>query len=367
MKILIDLTAIYDRYSGIERYAASLALEMIKDKEHQYILIFKNQVHPLFQEKISQSNVTGVIIKGKNKLVFNQLLLPWKLGKIQADRYLFLAFPVPVFFFKRNIISTMHDISCWDCPATMKWLSKWYFRISHRIAMLKCKAIVTISDFSEKRIVEKLHYPKEKIWKIYCGVDRLFLEHQKNPIAWEKKKQNYHLPEKYLLSLSTLEPRKNLDLLLKAYSGLVLDGKTELPLVLAGRMGWKMEHFLDSINEAVRKKIYITGFIKEEELPHLYAGAVAFIFPSKYEGFGLPPLEAMACKTPVLSSDAASMPEVLGEAAVYFKSNDVENLKDKIQYLEGMDTAERNQMVSRGKCRRKSIPGKKRRKNYYNY
>lgn len=349
MKILIDLTAIYDRFSGIERYAASLALEMIKHREHHFVLIFKNQVHPMFQEKISQSNVTGVVIRGKNKLIFNQILLPLKLWGIQADRYLFLAFPVPVLFFKRNIISTIHDISCWDCPDTMKRLSKWYFRISHRIAMLKCKAIVTISDFSEKRIVEKLHYPKEKIWKIYCGVDRVFLEHHKDSAVMEKMREDYHLPEHYILSLSTLEPRKNLDLLLKAYNELVLKGETELPLVLAGRMGWKMENFLDSVNETVRKKIYITGFVKEEELPYLYEGAVVFIFPSKYEGFGLPPLEAMACGTPVLSSNAASMPEILEEAAIYFESGDMENLNDKIRSLGDIDTDARDQMVVRGK------------------
>lgn len=357
MKIVIDLTAIYDRFSGIERYAASLASEMVGHREHQFLLIFKNQVHPMFQEKIGQSNVTGVVIKGKNKLVFNQILLPWKLYGILADWYLFLAFPVPVLFFKKNIVSAMHDISCWDCPDTMKWLSKWYFRISHRTAMLKCKAIVTISDFSENRIAERLHYPKEKIWKIYCGVDRVFFERQGDRAVLERIREDYHLPEHYILSLSTLEPRKNLELLLKAYHELVLAGETKLPLVLAGRMGWKMEHFLDSVNETVRKNIIITGFIKEEELPYLYAGADVFIFPSRYEGFGLPPLEAMACGTPVLSSDAASMPEVLGEAAAYFESGNAEHLKEKIMALE--DTDERDQMTARGKAQAKKYSWEK--------
>lgn len=330
MKILIDLTALDDNFSGIERYAASLALEMIKREEYSFILVFKNQVHPLFKKETGRSNVTDVVIKGKNKLVFNQIRLPLLLGTIDADYYVFLAFPVPILLFKRNMISTIHDISCWDCPETMKRLSKWYFRISHRIAMKKCRNIITISEFSKERIQDRLHYPEEKIWKIYCGTDDKFQNYIKEEVVWQRVREKYHLPKNYILSLSTLEPRKNLELLLKAYQELILKGKLTRPLLLAGRMGWNMEKLLDTIENTVREKIYITGFIQEEDIPYLYSGADFFVFSSQYEGFGLPPLEAMACGTPVLSSDAASLPEVLGDAAVYFKNNDLDSLKNAL-------------------------------------
>lgn len=351
MKILVDLTALDDNFSGIERYAASLALEMIKREGCSFILVFKNQVHPWLKKEIQRSNVTDIIINGKNKLVFNQIKLPLLLGTMDADYYVFLAFPVPILLFKRNMISTVHDISCWDCPETMKKLSKWYFRISHRIAMKKCRSIITISEFSKERIRERLHYPEEKIWKIYCGTDDKFQNYVKEEAVWQGIREKYHLPENYILSLSTLEPRKNLELLLKAYQELILQDKLTRPLLLVGRMGWKMEKFLDTIENSVREKIYITGFIQEEDIPYLYSGADFFVFPSKYEGFGLPPLEALACGTPVLSSDAASLPEVLGDAAIYFKSGDKEELKNKIKMMISLKDEERLRMKEKGKQR----------------
>lgn len=171
MKICIDLTSLADNFSGIERYAACISMELIKQHHEEYVLIFKNKIHPMFEEIGNEKNVQCIVLSGKNKLLFNQLVLPWAIHKIKADCYLFMAFPVPILSFKKNMISTIHDICCWDCPETMNGMSKWYFRISHRLAIKKCKAIITISEFSKKRIHEKLKYPEEKIWLIYCGID----------------------------------------------------------------------------------------------------------------------------------------------------------------------------------------------------
>ena len=104
----------------------------------------------------------------------------------------------------------------------------------------------------------------------------------------------------------------------------------DMPLVLAGRKGWKMDELLEGIEPSVKDKIFFTGFIEDEDLPVIYGNAEFFVFPSMYEGFGIPPLEAMACGTPVLSSNAASLPEVLGDAAVYFKCGDEADLQSKM-------------------------------------
>lgn len=324
MRILIDLTSLADNFSGIERYAACLTKEMIKDETIEFVLLFKNEVQPMFNNKMK--NVEIVVIPGCNKLIFNQIRLPSIIYKIKADYYLFLAFPVPVLLFKKNMISTIHDICCWDCPDTMNGLSKWYFRLSHRIALKKCKAIITISEFSKQRIVNKLKYDENKIWLIYCGVDEKFMNYvdpkEKNEIVRNK----YNLPNKYIMSLSTLEPRKNLGLLIDAYTKLVVNKDIDIPLVLAGRKGWKMDEVLSSIDEKVREKILFTGFVAEKDLPDLYGSAELFIFPSMYEGFGMPPLEAMACGTNVIASDSSSLPEVLGNSAFYFRSNDLDSL-----------------------------------------
>lgn len=330
VKILIDLTSLADNFSGIERYAACLTHKMIEDKTNKYILIFKNEIHELFQKCNDYQNVDMFIVKGKNKLIFNQIKLPFEIYKHRADCYLFLAFPVPILLFKKNMISTIHDICCWDCPETMNGMSKWYFRISHCVALLKCKRIITISEFSKQRIVKKLKFDESKIWLIYCGVDEKFLNYIDSEKDNNRIREKYRLPEKYLLSLSTLEPRKNIGLLIDVYTQLVMNESFDIPLVLAGRKGWKMDDVLSSIGEKVRNKILFTDFIDDEDLPIVYGNASLFIFPSLYEGFGMPPLEALACGTKVLSSDASSLPEVLGDSAIYFVSENKEDLKEKI-------------------------------------
>lgn len=330
MRVLIDLTSLADNFSGIERYAACLTEQMIKDMSVEYILIFKESIHPIFEQTVKQKNVNTVVLPRRNKLFFNQIVLPNAIRKITADWYLFLAFPVPVLLFKKNMVSTIHDICCWDCPDTMNGMSSIYFRISHRVALLKCKRIITISRFSESRIVEKLHYAPNKIWRIYCGVDNKFLNYQSSNYDFSSIKKKYNLPDHYILSLSTLEPRKNLNVLIKAYSKMLKNGDATLPLVLAGRTGWKMSRLLDSIDPMVKDKIIFTGFVDDEDLPCVYGSADIFVFTSMYEGFGIPPLEAMACGTKVVSSNSTALPEALGNAAFYFENNNCDDLEKRI-------------------------------------
>lgn len=346
MRICIDLTSLADNLSGIERYAACISFEMIKAHDDEYVLIFKNEIHPLFKDVCKKTNVDAIILPECKKLIFNQIRLPNALRKIQADWYIFLAFPVPIFLFKKNMVETIHDITAWDYPETMKGIMNWYFRISHVVALKKCRAIVTISEFSKRRIHDRLKYPNDKIWLVYCGIDQeQFVVHEdKFPAVKEK----YHLPDKYILSLSTLEPRKNLQLLIHAYEELVSQGEDVLPLVLAGRKGWKMEELLSSIDDRVKEKLFFTGFVDDEDLAEVYAMAEFFAFPSIYEGFGMPPLEAMACGTPSISSDAASLPEVLGDAAIYFPNNDIDQLKQKLLYVSNMDKDEQNRLINAG-------------------
>lgn len=332
MKILIDLTSLADNFSGIERYAASLAYEMIQHKEHKFVLLFKKEIHKMFDSVSDMKNVRTVIIPACNKLLFNQWRLPQVIRKIKADWYLFMAFPAPVLLNKKNMVSAIHDICCWDCPETMKGLSKWYFRISYQRALKKCRYIITVSEFSKKRIIEKFHYPENRIFLIYDGISDSFknldfdnMEHKKNAV-----RNKYKLPDKYILCLSTLEPRKNLRLLVDAYQQLVLNNNFDVPLVLAGRKGWKMDDFLMATPKKVKDRILFTGFIDEEDLPYIYNMSELFVFPSKYEGFGLPPLEAMTCGALVLSSDAEAMAEVLGEGALYFSNGNLDDLKNKM-------------------------------------
>lgn len=343
MKIAIDLTSLADNFSGIERYAMNIAKELIEmdqKKEHTYILLFKRKIHPEFVRYQEQENVVFKVWQGKNKLLFAQILMPFHLYGIKADVFLFLAFQSPILFRRKGIYNTVHDLTCWDCPETMKKHMEWYFKLSIRNALWASEKIITISKFTGNRIIKKFHCRRDKLILAYCGISDVFMDYvrdQKVPLSKEETdkrleiRHKYHLPEQYLLCLATLEPRKNLPFLVKAYVELQEEEALDIPLVLAGRKGWKMDEFLNRIEEVYRRKIIVTGFIEDEDLPYVYHMADCFIFPSIYEGFGMPPLEAMAVGTMVISSDAASLKEVLGGAASYFRLGDKKELKEKMR------------------------------------
>ncbi|MGM0113101.1 glycosyltransferase family 4 protein [Enterococcus sp. DIV0187] len=348
MKILIDLTSLADNLSGIERYAGSIAYQMVTQFEEEYVLIFKEKVYHTFEIFKENTNVEMIVIPRCRKIFFNQIKLPLEIRRHKCDWYLFMAFPVPIILFKKNMISTIHDICCWDCPETMTFLSKWYFRISHRVAIRKCTSIITISEFSKQRIVEKLNYPESKIVIVYCGVDGNFDSFKSKSRDNNFVKQKYKLPEKFFLTLSTLEPRKNLTLLLEAYNDLRTKKEIKIPLVLAGRKGWKVDDLLEKVNRDTRDNLYFTGFIDDKDLQYVYQNAECFVFPSKYEGFGMPPLEAMACGTTVISSDSTSLPEVLGEAAFYFKNESKKDLEQCLKEVQKLDSYEKKRREDQG-------------------
>ena len=348
MKILIDLTSLADNFSGIERFALSITKELVLDQSRsdiEYILVFKNEVHKEFV--IERNNVKKIVIKGKNKLIFNQLQLPLMIATIKADYYFFPAFPAPFFFFNRNAISAIHDVGCWDCPSKNKGYMTLYFKLMYWKASLGKKKVVTVSEFSKKRISEILNKNPNEIVVIYDGLSDVFKHFEYN----EKKNMSainkYNLSKNYLLCLSTVEPRKNMKLLIEAYSQLIKENKVDVDLVLAGRKGWLVDDLMSGLDEAVIKRIKFTGFIDEELLPYVYYNAGVFVFPSIYEGFGVPPIEAMSLGIPVISSNAASLPEVLGKAAIYFKNCNCTDLKKKIIEVLSMDE---NELNERKKC-----------------
>lgn len=330
MVIAIDLTSLSYHMTGIERYATCVTEEMLKqDSDNEYCLIFRNEIHHIFMQFIDNERVKTLILHGNNKLIFNQIILPWNLAKIKADKYIFFAFTSPILFRKKGIINTIHDMGAWDSSEAMKPLQKFFWRTTMRCSASVSERIITVSEFSKGRIVDILKYPKEKVEVInsavYEGVTKDY------GYTFLDIKEKYSLPDKYIMTLSTLEPRKNMVVLLEAFSE--IKDKIKYDLVLVGRKGWKMDNVINKYNNDGR--IHITGFVDDEHISVIYKNAMCFVFPSLYEGFGLPPLEALALGTPVISSDAASMPEVLRNQAVYFRNKNREELSMLLVNLEG--------------------------------
>lgn len=341
MKIVLDLTSLADNFSGIERYALNISEQLISlDSNNNYILLFKNSVHEIFKKYEKNSNVEFKVIKGKNKLFFNQIILLIELFKIKADKYLFMAFPNPILFRKNGIINTIHDLTAWDYPDTMKFTSRIYFKASIRNAIKTSEKILTVSQFSKSRIIDKFNAKYVNV--IYNGVSDIFIEASKNVNFKldDRIREKYNLPENYLMCLCTLEPRKNIELLVKSYVELRKENNIDLKLVLVGRKGWKVDELLKNINSKYSKDIIVTGFVDDEDLPQIYIGSKCFIFPSLYEGFGIPVIEAMSLGVPVIVSDTSSLPEVVGKCGMLFSNNNKEDLKLKINEFINMSKEE---------------------------
>jgi glycosyltransferase involved in cell wall biosynthesis len=173
-------------------------------------------------------------------------------------------------------------------------------------------------------MVERWDVDSDKIYVVHEAADPDF-----RPVTLEQvmvTRARYGLPERYLLSVGTIEPRKNLNRLLDAIA-LLRDQREDVKLVIVGRLGWLYDDFLDKLeNFEYADAVLRPGFVPDADLPAVYQGATATVCASLYEGFGLPLLESMACGTPVVSSDAASLPELGGDAARYFDPLDVEDM-----------------------------------------
>jgi glycosyltransferase involved in cell wall biosynthesis len=213
-------------------------------------------------------------------------------------------------------VLTVHDLIFERLPGHHKPLNRWYL---HRTMPLFCRRathIIAVSEHTRRDLIEVYGITPEKITVIPEAADARF-----GPVteeALDLARVSYGLPERYLLCVGTIEPRKNLERLLAAWEPLYL-AREAPPLVIVGRRGWLNEGFFAALERSpARDGVIFPGWMQDGDLPAVYAAAQLFIFPSIYEGFGLPVLEAMACGAPVVCSNATSIPEVAGDAALLF-------------------------------------------------
>lgn len=330
MKILIDLTSLSYHLTGIERYALCVTEEMLQqDNVNNYILLFRNEIFPEIKPFINKhGKVKSIILHGDHKLLFFQFTILRALYKYKAERYMFFAFPNPMLFFNKNIYNTIHDMGRWDVPPKKK-LSLLYFKTSETLGLKRAKKIFTVSEFSKGRIHDLLGIPNDRIVVTYNGISKNI---SGSDIKFEDIKDEYHLPDKYIMFLSTLHPRKNLQLLVEAFAE--VQDQVSYDLVLIGRKGWQVDELIDKYN--VETRIIFTGFVADKDVAAIYKHAICFVFPTRYEGFGIPPVEALAMGTPVISSDSSCMKEILRNQAVFFENNNKEDLKKLLLQLPDM-------------------------------
>jgi glycosyltransferase involved in cell wall biosynthesis len=264
----------------------------------------------------------------------------WFAGR--ADVYHFPNFILPPLHRGRSVV-TIHDVAFLRHPETIEPRNYRHLTSRIRSTVERSDAIITVSAFTAREIRDLLGVPDGKIHPIASGLGGSMCRPPPDEVARIRKRLGLDRP--YLLSVGTLEPRKNYVFLVDVFEKLkAFDGD----LVIAGMRGWKDEPILARMRASGRSdRIRYLEFVPDADLPGLYAGADLFICPSLYEGFGFPPLESMACGTPVLSSSAGSLPEVLGDAAVLVDRFDAEEWSGRVECLLA-DGAVRADLAARG-------------------
>ena len=234
---------------------------------------------------------------------------------------------------RAKLVVTVHDLVVLKYPrhqslTRVKHIGGWLRRLK------RADAVIAVSENTRRDILEYLDIPAEKVRVIYQGYNADLFRSDVPGEDVERVLLRHRLQAPYFLYVGTLEPRKNLVRLLKAFSLVRRNGLGNIHLVLAGRKGWKFEEIFDEIRKLnLHDSVRQLGYLADEDLPGLIKGARALVYPSLYEGFGLPPLEAMAVGTPVLTSNTSSLPEVVGGAGVMVDPEDVEALAMALERL----------------------------------
>lgn len=334
MRITLDLSPWVHHHAGLGRYAGELASALARiAPDNEYIGLY-HSARAVALKPPPCFRLVRVPLDAK----------PWRLSVLGAyyahvplDRWLP---PTDLFhgtdhllppLHRARTVFTIHDLIFRFFPQYHLPLNRWFLTLMLPRFMQRADAVIAVSEQTRRDVVRLMNIPEERIRVIYEGVDAAF-----RPIsdaAWlERVRSALDLPARFILFFSTIEPRKNLVTLLEAYAALLQQDATLPPLVVAGRKGWLYENTLKRVETlGLENQVRLIGWVRGTDVPALFNLAELFVFPSLYEGFGLPPLEAMACGTPVISSSASSLPEVVGDAGILFAPRDAAALAQAVR------------------------------------
>ncbi len=313
MRIAIDASTISTQ-GGPRTYVLGLVDALLRiDTDNDYVIFYNDPAH---LGRFPQTK--EIVLPGKSPLARlwrEHVLLP---NACRRECVEVLHCPKSAIPFNSPcpVVVTLHDLIPLKHPETETFAAQMYWRLQIPIAARRSSFIITDSEHARQEIVEQFGCSPEKIKAIMLGFDPL-MTGQRNVADGDAIYRKYVLPSEYLLYVGTIQPRKNLDTLIRAFYRLKLSGSTDLKLVIVGRTGWLCEKLFADISEmGLESEIIFTGFVPDAELPYIYDRARVFLYLSLFEGFGLPPLEAMACGVPVICSNTTSLPEVVGDAGM---------------------------------------------------
>jgi glycosyltransferase involved in cell wall biosynthesis len=331
MRIAINTLAMKRELYGVGNYIKNLvwALSGI-DRENEYVL-FASADNACHLKGLGENFCIEFAPSNRMlRLPWEQSILPLRLKQKQIDVYHGATFVTPLLKTCGHVVS-IHDMTFHLVPERHSLYKRLYFRSMIPAAVLRSDKVIAISESAKRDLLRFVTTDEGKINVIHHGVERRF-QPVREKGRLDNIREKYGLGRRFILFVGLIEPRKNLENLVDAYvsSGLGED----FDLVLAGNLGWGYSGLLRKIGSSqFRERIHLPGYIADADLPGLFSMAVAFVYPSVYEGFGLPVLEAMACGTPVITSQISSLPEVVGDAAILVDPSDPKALASALQIV----------------------------------
>ncbi len=331
MKIALDARFFSRETAGLGRYTHELIQNLAKiDKKNQYLVFIMKKDITDFKKLIKSPNFKVIGIDIEHYSLKEQSKFMSILKKYDYDFIHFLNFNHPIMYSKPFLIS-IHDLTLYFFPSRSKtdFIHQMFFRKIMRHGVKKSKAIFSLTERTKKEVKSLFNIDSKKTTVTYCGISSNLKKCSEKNIEKFKKRNGLSAP--YLLYVGQWRPHKNLVKLIEAFKILKNRYKYNGKLVLTGVENPSWQDVSKTIKKLnLTKDIITPGFVNENELALWYSASEAFIFPSIQEGFGIPPLEAMACKIPVISSDASCMPEVLGDAAHYFDPHNASDMAKQI-------------------------------------
>lgn len=325
MNVVFDGLLIDSNRAGIGNYGINLIEYLISYKDINFKVFLQDCVKLKYHNICYRKSYKRRI----GRIIDEQLFLPSGLSKY--DLVHFIDYSSPVLKLNFPFIITIHDLSFYKFSETFSKGSRMFKKFLTPISIKRAERIIADSQNTKNDIIELFPEAENKIRVIYPGkpdfkrVDDIKLI--------EDIKRKYCIQGKYILGVCTIEPRKNIKRLVQACELLFQDFQ-DIILVLVGKQGWLYDDIFTEIKDSsIRDRIVTTGYVQQQDLPYIYSGAEVFAYPSLYEGFGLPPLEALCCGVPVVVSNTSSLPEVVGDAGLYCDPYSVESIKDGISNI----------------------------------